>query len=159
MNALATIPAEQVEAVVCDQHAESLAKIEQVEKHLLAFPQLDLPLTHRFAPGVYLREIFMPANSFVIGHEHTTEHFNIILSGKASVMIEGKLCELKAGDVLVSGAGVRKVLYVKEDMRWATVHPTTETDVEKLESVLIVKSDSWLKYHDEIKQLRDAAEN
>jgi hypothetical protein len=29
-------------------------------------------------------------------------------------------------------------------MRWITIHPTDETDVQKLEDMLVVKSDAFL---------------
>jgi hypothetical protein len=37
----------------------------------------------------------------------------------------------------VSKAGVQKVLYILTDMTWQTVHVTDETDLEKLEELLI----------------------
>jgi len=131
--------------------------IESVEAQLLALPQVELPLNHQFAPGVYLREIFMPAGTFVIGHEHTTEHFNIVTAGRALVMIAGEPFEITAPATFVSKAGVRKVLYILEDMRWMTVHPSHETDIEKLEGELIVKSPSFTLYHEDMKKLQFVA--
>lgn len=120
-------------------------KIEQAEKALLEFPQLDCPLTHKFAPGVYLREIFMPAGTIVIGHEHKTAHFNVVLAGRARVMMDGVVEEIVAPCTFVSQPGVRKVLYILEDMRWATVHPTKETRIDKLERKLVKKSLAWVE--------------
>ncbi len=119
------------------------AEIERAEGRILQLPQVDLPLIHRFAPGVYLRTVVMPAGSVIIGHEHTTEHFNIVLSGRAEVLFDGRVETVKAGDIFTSGAGVRKVLHVLETCTWATIHPTEETDLEKIESKLIRKSDTW----------------
>ena len=118
--------------------------IEQVEERLLDFPQLEMPLTHRFAPGVYLREIFMPAGSIVIGHRHKTEHFNLVLTGRLNVMINGVVEHLTAPCVFKSGVDVRKVLFIIEDTRWVTVHPTDETDLGKLEDLLIIKSPTFM---------------
>lgn len=128
--------------------------IERVESELLKLPQVDCPLVHRFAPGVYLREIFMPAGIFVIGHEHKTEHFNIVTEGCARVMMDGVAEVISAPCTFVSGAGVRKVLYIEQDMRWITVHPTNETDLEKLEAELIVKSPSFMQHLDDLKALQ-----
>ena len=135
-------------------------KIEQLESALLPLPQVDMPLTHRFTPGVYLREIFMPAGTLVGGHKHKTEHFNIVLCGSASVMIDGVVQRITGPCVFASLPGVRKVLYIHDDMRWATVHVTAETDVEKLEELLIEKSGSFLEYHEqeEARQLVNAVE-
>ncbi len=129
-------------------------RIESMEAELLKVTQVEMPLTHRFASGVYLREIFMPAGTFVIGHQHNTEHFNIVISGRASVMIEGKVHQIVAPSIFKSGSDVRKVLFIHEDMRWLTVHPTDETDLDRLEEILITKSPSFL-LHEEMKNLLD----
>jgi len=122
-------------------------KIEEVENQLLDLPQVEAPVRNMFAPGVYIREITMYAGSVVIGHEHKTEHFNIILTGKAKVVQDDKTSIIQAPDIFVSKPGVRKVLHIIEDMVWATVHPTKETDLTKLEEEIIQKSDVWL-YHE-----------
>lgn len=123
------------------------SQIEKIESKLLPYPQVDMPLTHRFDDrGIYLREIFMPAGTLVIGHEHKTRHFNIVLKGRALVMIDGRIEEIIAPCTFISEPGVRKVLLIKEDMSWQTVHPTLETDIDKLEHELIIKSDSFTSF-------------
>lgn len=133
---------------------QPLEKIEQIEAELLRLPQVECPLVHRFAPGVYLREIFMPAGTFIIGQQHKTEHFNIILRGRARVMVDGVVQIMEAPYTFVSHVDVRKVLYIEEDMVWQTVHPTHETDLKKLEAELIVHSASYDKHLDDMRALR-----
>ena len=100
----------------------------------------------------------MPAGTFVIGHKHLTEHWNICLSGKAAVMMNGELRHIVAPCVFMSEIGVRKVLFIEEDMRWMTVHVTNETDIKKLEDELIVKSEAFKKFHGEMESLANALE-
>lgn len=121
-------------------------QIEAIEKELLELPQVECPVTHHFQPGCYCREIFMPAGTFVLGHEHKTEHQNIILSGCARVWIAGGMEILSAPMVFSSKPGVRKLLHILEDMRWLTVHPTTETDEGKLRELLIVQSPAFVAH-------------
>ncbi len=105
-------------------------------------PQVECPLKHYFAPGVYIREIFMPAGSVVIGKIHKTEHFNIIQTGSCTLISEDGTREiLKSPHTFVSKAGIQKVLYIHEDMVWSTVHLTEERDLEKLEALLIEPND------------------
>ena len=120
--------------------------LEKLEGQLLNLPQVECPLVHKFANGVYYREIHMPAGAFIIGQQHKTEHFNIILSGRASVLIDGVVQQIKAPDSFISGVGVRKVLFIHEDMRWVTIHPTDITDVDKLEALLVEKSETFKKH-------------
>lgn len=131
------------------------AAIEEIEAKLLCMPQVDMPVVNRFAPDVYMREIFMPKDTFVIGHQHKTEHFNVVLTGRATVYMAGEIAEVVAPCVFVSKPGVRKVLFIHEDMKWATVHPTKETDLDKLDEQLIIKSHAWTEHQ---KQIEGVAE-
>lgn len=124
---------------------------------------LEGELEHHFEPGVYLRVFTMPAGSFCIGHEHTTRHRNVVLTGHAWVIIDGELHEFKAGDHFSSDAGTRKVLFIDEELRWMTVHPMlpeeeNEPDVKKrveqLENRLRVISPLHDKYLVEAEALR-----
>lgn len=110
-------------------------------EEMLALPQVECPLEHFFAPGIYIREIFMPAGTVVIGRIHKTEHFNIILEGRVRVIVDGEVHELKAPCTFVSKAGVSKVLNVLEDCRWQTIHanPDNLTDTDVLEALLVHK--------------------
>ncbi len=119
--------------------AETMAQTVDYLAHELAkMPQVDAPVTHRFAPGVYLREIFMQADSIVIGRIHKTRHFNVLLTGACLIVhADGRREELRAPMTFVSEAGVQKVLYILEDMQWQTIHPTEETDLAKLDEMLV----------------------
>jgi len=106
-----------------------------------ALPQVECPVAHFFAPGIYIREIFMPAGTMVIGRIHKTEHFNVLIEGRARVLIDGEVHELSAPCTFVSRSGVSKVLNVIENCRWQTIHANPENlnDVEVLESQLVRK--------------------
>ena len=130
--------------------------IDALEEKLLRLPQVDMPLTHSFAPGVYMREIVMPAASFVIGHRHKTEHFNIVLTGRAKVLVgDGEVMTIQAPCTMKSHAGIRKVLLIEEEMRWITVHVTDETDIAKLEEALVSKTPAFLAREKELKLERE----
>lgn len=95
-------------------------------------------MKHHFSPGLYLREIFMPADTVVIGRVHKTEHFNILVKGAALIVHDDfHTEELRAPMVFVSKAGVQKALLILEDMIWMTTHVSEETDLEKLEAQLV----------------------
>lgn len=93
-------------------------------------------LTHTFLPGLYVRQIYMPAGSVLTTKIHKMEHPFFVLQGSVSVYSE------KDGPQLVSGPyrgitvpGTRRLLVVHEDVVWITVHPNPEniTDVETLD--------------------------
>ena len=126
-----------IEAVDDLPHAQ---KIAWIGHRLAELPQTPMPLTHRFAPGIYLREIFMPANMIVIGMIHKTEHFNVLLKGCCDIVhADGSRERLTAPMTFVSGAGVQKVLHILEDTVWQTIHlnPAESRDIDQLEHDLV----------------------
>lgn len=123
-----------------------LLDFERLASDLLKLPQADLNLKHMFAPGVYLRMITVPAGSLILGHRHKTEYFNIVLSGSASVLMGGKIEDVKAPCIIKSGVGIQKLAYVTSEMIWVTVHPTDETDIDKIEQQLLFKSKALEKH-------------
>ena len=134
----------------------TLEKVEYIEAACLKLPQVECRVTNIFAPGIYWREIFIPAGTFAIGHQHKTEHVNVLLSGKVRVLKDGAVTELTAPQVFVSKPGTRKLVYAIEPTRWANVHanPPDETDMDKLELLFIEKSSSYLAHEAEIKLLK-----
>jgi quercetin dioxygenase-like cupin family protein len=149
----------EVATSVSSKQAIELQKIEVLERSLLDAPQADFPLEHAFAPNVYIRQITMPKDTIVIGHQHKTEHFNIVLSGKASVYFEGQMHEIVAPCIFKSSANVRKVLFIHETMVWATVHPTSETNLDKLDEELVIKSESFKQYEIDIAKAKELMNN
>jgi|SRR6185437_6130330 len=97
------------------------------------------PLRHYFAPGVYARELTMPAGATILGKRHKTRHLNIISKGRVSFRVgdgEG-VRHVEAPYTFISEPGMQKLFYVHEETIWTTVHPTDETDLAKLEALLI----------------------
>lgn len=87
-----------------------------------AHPQLEIPVTHYFSPGVYMREITMPAGMTGVGHIHRHRHMNIALTGRSLVTIDGVTTEVVAPFIFESMPGAQKAFHVIEDLRWITIH-------------------------------------
>lgn len=99
---------------------------------------VECPLRHRFTPGLYIREIFMPAGALVTSKIHRTEHPYTISQGRVSVLTERDgWVELRAPYTGITLPGTRRVLYIHEDTVWTTYHPTNETDLGVIENILI----------------------
>ena len=116
---------------------------QNMEATLLNMEQIDAPVTHRFAPNIYIREVSMEAGAFVMGHYHKTKHLNIMIKGRIKFLgADGLWVEMKAPQTFVSEKG-RKVAFVYEDTIWQNVFSTSETDTEKLEKMYLKKSITW----------------
>jgi hypothetical protein len=97
------------------------------------------PLKHTFATGAYVREIFLPKGSMIVGKLHKHSHPNFLMSGEVSVVTEEGVKRLKGPLSMISPAATKRVVYAHEDTVWITVHMTAETDIEKIEYETIAK--------------------
>jgi len=124
---------------------EPIEPIEALEADMLKMDQVDCPVIHRFSPGLYIREVSIPAGTLAIGHFQKTEHLNIFLQGRVLIMGDnGKAREL-AAPMIFAGKPGRKFGYIKEDVVWLNVYPTDETDIDTLEEMYLDKSVAWKK--------------
>ena len=123
-----------------------LKMFEQCEK----LPQIEIPLKHYFSDGVYIREVIMPKNSFIVGKIHKTKHMNIVQQGKCLVWMNGEVHNIEAPYTFESEAGTQKILKIIEDTVWTTIHATEETDIDTLEESLATTS---LEEKNHIKEL------
>ena len=99
-----------------------------------------LPIVHRFTPGMYIREIFMPAGSLLTSKIHKTEHPFVVSKGRLSVYseVDGPL-EVEAPYTGITKPGTRRLLFIHEDTIWTTFHATDLTDVDEIEAAIIDK--------------------
>ena len=109
------------------------------EVHASGVPQQECKLTHSFTDGIYVREIFIPADTFVTGRIHRHNHLNYITKGKVTVLTRDGRETLEGPCTIYSTAGTKRALYTHTDTIWTTVHanPTNETDIDKLEDIML----------------------
>lgn len=113
--------------------------VRDVQQQLSESPdQIDVPVQHHFAPGVYMRQMDAAAGTLVVSKMHRTEHMNILLKGSLTVATEDGIQLMTAPCVLKSMQGTKRIGYFHEDSSWITIHPTSDTDLEKIEQQVIV---------------------
>jgi len=81
------------------------------------------PVTHIFEPGMYIREMFIPAETLFIGRPHTFGHRCELVSGKIVLIREDAKTHLEAPSELWSQPGFMMCLYAKTDVVGRTYHP------------------------------------
>lgn len=94
-------------------------------------------ITHYFAPGVYAREMWMPAGCLITGKIHLTEHLNMLSQGHVSVSNQGESIDMVAPYTFVSPIGTKRAIYAHEDSTWTTIHATDLQDPEEIEAETI----------------------
>jgi quercetin dioxygenase-like cupin family protein len=136
------------EPVQVNQDIAVATSLDQIEAMMLAAPQIDCPVQHHFGPGIYMREAFLPAGTYVMGHAHKDEHMNIMLKGKMAVIVNGE-AKVIEGPYIFTGQPGRKFAYIIDDTVFLNAYATEETDVDKLEEMFVDKSDAWRSAQDE----------
>ena len=98
------------------------------------------PLTHTFANGIYVREIFIPRDIIVVGKIHRYKHPNFLMQGEVLVFTEYEgVQHLKAPVFMISQEGTKRVLITLEDTVWITVHTTHSTNIAEIEKDIFVE--------------------
>jgi hypothetical protein len=131
-----------------DTSIQSVIDVERLESHMLQLPQAECPVVHHFGPGVYIREVTLPAGTFAVGHEQRHEHLNIMLTGKVAIISDDGSTKILQAPMIFVGKPGRKVGLILETCIWQNVYPNTdeERDVDALEARWLDKSGTWQAY-------------
>lgn len=122
----------------------SLADIVQLQGLCAQLPQADMPVEHTFLPGQYLRRMSMPAGALVVGKRHRFRHA-LIVSGHVTIRTADGMVELQGFHVIDSPPGMKRAIYAHAPSELVTVHLTDETDLERIEALVIMPDDDPLE--------------
>jgi hypothetical protein len=111
-------------------------KVENLEEALKNVPQVDCPVKHYFAPGMYAREITIKKGTVLTGAIHKTENLVVLSCGRLQLVTESGTIEISAPHILTVKPGTKNAAYALEDSVWTNFFPTEETDVDKLVELL-----------------------
>ena len=119
-------------------------KVMALEKEIQRLPQVECPVWHFFAPGLYARKMLIPAGVTLTGAVHKTEHLCII-SGDISVTTDDGLKRVTdPHSIINSKPGAKRAGFAHSDTYWTTVHATDERDLDKLVRELTESENSEL---------------
>lgn len=111
-------------------------QILNIERFILDCPQVETPTTHYFSPGLYAREMFIPAGTVLTGAVHKTEHL-VQFVGDITVLTDGGMQRLTGRHTFVSKPGVKRIGYAHADTWCTGFFATDKTDIEELENDLV----------------------
>lgn len=126
--------------------AEAVApdKVMVLERELNKLPQVECPVWHFFAPGLYARKMLIPAGVMLTGAVHKTEHLCIVSGDIAVTTDTGVVRMTDVHAIINSRPGVKRAGYAFADTYWTTVHATNERDLDKLVRELTESENSEL---------------
>lgn len=128
----------------CGNAAPTREMIEAAERKLAAMDSriMELPVVNHFLPGMYARELHIPAGVMLTGKIHKTAHMNVLSKGTITVWTEGGMKELSAPHSFMSQPGTKRIGLAHTDCIWTTFHFTFETDLDRIEAEVIEPSDN-----------------
>lgn len=123
-------------------------ELRSLESEMLQMQQAPCPVSHHFGPGVYIRELTIPAGTIAVGHRQRFEHLNILLRGRIAMLSETGVVNVLTAPMIFVGQPGKKCGQALEDVVWLNVFSTEERDIEKLEEMLFDRSDEWMASQD-----------
>lgn len=124
------------------QSPMTVKKFAALERELAKLPPLPPVATrtrHYWAPGVYARELFIPAGACLTGKIHLHENMSIVL-GDITVATAHGPRRVTGFQTVIAPAGVKRAAVTHADTWWTTIHPnpTNERDLDKLAALYVV---------------------
>lgn len=107
---------------------------QALQDEMVDMPQIECPVRHYFAPGMYLREMAIPGGTVVVGAVHKHEHLAILSKGTVRLSTEDGVVEFTAPATIHSYPGIKRICYALEDAVITTMHhnPTNTQDLEAI---------------------------
>jgi hypothetical protein len=127
-------------------------EIIRLTERMLATPagdQLAMDVKHEIVDGLYVRRLFIPKGTLLVGQVHRKTCVNIVEQGDISVLTEFGSRRCKPGFTGISKAGIQKLGYAHEDTVFVNVFRTDEIDINKIEQEIACKSHDYLLAEEE----------
>jgi len=111
--------------------------ISELHKVMKGTFEVDLGIVHNFSDGLYAKQMFVPKGYVVGTHAHTFSHLSILAKGKVIVRTDDSVTEYTAPACLEIKEGIQHAIEALEDTVWFCIHATDETDINKIDEILI----------------------
>jgi hypothetical protein len=117
-----------------------IEKVRGLEKHLLNFPQVEIPTEHVIHAGLYARTIRIPAGVAATGVLIKTATV-LIISGDCTLYVGGGNRRLQGYHVVPAGAGRKQACLAHADTFVTMLFPTDATTVADAEEQFTDETD------------------
>ncbi len=121
-------------------------KIQSLEDEWKELPQVDIPVKHHYAGGIYIREITIPADTALTGRIYLDDHFDIMVSGEIVVSSIDGIKHLSGFNLFPGNQGKKRAGYTITDTRWFTICCSPDTEIETITAA------SFDEYHKRLTQ-------
>lgn len=135
---------------VIEQFISKVTSVVELEKMLSEYDQIEIPTEHIFAGGVYIRQITIPKDSFLIGKRHRHATCDVMLTGRMALYNGfGKdPITVEAPIITESPAYKKKMGYAYEETVWLNAFPTNSKDIDTIEKDIFISEEAFEDYED-----------
>lgn len=100
---------------------------------------VDLGTLHHFSSGTYAKQMHLPKGYVAFSHSHDYDHLSILAKGSVILRTDHYTKQYEAPACITIEANTHHQIESLEDAVWFCIHATEETDVSKIDEVLIGK--------------------
>lgn len=119
---------------------EVIANIYELEEAILALPNSfgkdssEVSYRHWFVPGIYGREITLPAGMVLTTEIHASENIGVLSKGSFTFYSEKGIEYIEAPAALITKVGTKRAMYTHTEVVYTTFHfnPDDERDIDTL---------------------------
>jgi len=116
--------------------------MNELQSFAEVFPSSDI--RHHFigqndAKGIYAKELRIPAGMRLVSHEHAYDHLSILAAGFAMLQVGAERHVLCGPCAVTVKKGAPHTLRAITEVVWFCIHPTDETDAERVDGVILAK--------------------
>lgn len=115
----------------------NMPEIIEIENLILSCEQVEMPVSHYHIDGVYVRQLFIPADTVLTGKIHNFESIAILAQGTIKIANGDDAYEITAPAVMVDKPGIKRIGYAVTDVTFITVHKTDKKEVPDIEEELV----------------------
>lgn len=119
-----------------------------------AMTDVDMPLTHHFADGIYVRQLTIPAGTRIIGKKHKKACVNIMLKGDITIYADGDMERFTDHYIGVAPAGTQKAAIAHKETVWLCIHAVDNHNLEEIEKDIVIEDEKTNKILTKIREER-----
>jgi len=132
--------------------------IQRLEDKLATYPQVEIPVIHRYSGGIYSREITIPAGVILTGKIYMDDHFDVMVYGDVTVSSDDGEKRLNGFHIFPGAQGKKRAGFTHEETRWITFCKCDEMAEDEYIDHLTAESFDLLEHRLEERKYIDESE-
>lgn len=101
-------------------------------------------VSHHFSDGLYAKEMTLAKGYMATSHSHKYSHLSILAKGEVCIRVDDEVTYYSAPCCIEIKAEALHQIIAFSDVTWYCCHATNETDINKIDEVLIKECDECL---------------